>query len=87
MLRLIATASLLAQQQIDDPAAADVRNGAAAVREDVDVVAAGFFEVGEVFDVPAAFLARLRSRLVSGIGVGAHFGRKNAQSQRGGRLK
>src|SRR5436305_1032056 len=33
--------SLLAQQQVDDPAAADVRPGAATVRQDGLVVAAG----------------------------------------------
>jgi hypothetical protein len=35
---------LLAQQQVDDPAAPDVRPRAAAVAQDVGLVATGFFQ-------------------------------------------
>src|SRR3954453_17546304 len=47
-LRGYCTSSRLAEQQVDGPAAADVRAGAAAVTQQVGVGAAGLFEgVGE----------------------------------------
>jgi hypothetical protein len=67
---------LFTQQQIDDPAAADVRAGAAAMVEDIRIAAPGFFErVGENrHQVAALVVNRLGEFRNSGVVPGEPIG-------------